>query len=78
MKQYKYHQTQFRYFCLTNALFIDSDKRFKTPDKKGEVDPLVKERFEKVTELEPIILNEGTAKARKFWVFYCAKYQPKK
>jgi hypothetical protein len=61
-----------------DALYIDSDKRFKSPDKKGAIDPLIQERFEQVVELEPIIVNEGTAKARKFWVFYCTKYQSKK
>ena len=62
----------------SNALFLDSDKRFKSLDKMGEIDPLLRERFDNVTELEPIILHEGSPRARKFWVFYCTNYQPKK
>lgn len=62
----------------TDAIFIDSDKRFKNDQKKGEIDPNVKENFSYVVELEPIILNKDSGRARKFWVFYCSNYQPKK
>jgi hypothetical protein len=62
----------------TNALFIDSDKRFKNDLKNGTINADVLENFTSVEELQPIIINKGTAKARKFWVFYCTNYQPKK
>lgn len=59
-----------------NALYIDSDKRFKNSDKLGEILP--KEllyHFETVTELEPIIIKDGDREIRKFWVFYCEDYK---
>ena len=62
----------------TGAFYIDSDKRFKNTNKKGEIYPDLKNYFSSITELEPIIVNEGTNRARKFWVFYCTNYQPKK
>ncbi|WP_339661518.1 glycosyltransferase family 39 protein [uncultured Polaribacter sp.] len=61
-----------------NALFIDSDKRFKDRKLKGEINPLLGKYFEKVTELTPIIIKINGKESRKFWVFYCTKYQHKK
>ena len=61
-----------------NALFIDSDKRFKNNDKKGNQHPLLKKHFERVLELEPIIITINNRKIRKFWVFYCTNYHAKK
>lgn len=61
-----------------NALFIDSDKRFKNDLQNGTINMDVLENFTSVEELQPIIINEGTAKARKFWIFYCTNYQSKK
>jgi len=61
-----------------NALFIDSDKRFKNNDKKGNQHPLLKKNFERVLELEPIIITINNRKVRKFWVFYCINYHAKK
>ncbi|MFY0629305.1 MAG: glycosyltransferase family 39 protein [Flavobacteriaceae bacterium] len=61
-----------------DAIFIDSDKRFKNDKKNGIIDPNLTANFNAIKELDPIIINPGTAKARKFWVFYCTKYQPKK
>jgi len=61
-----------------NALFIDSDKRFKNDAKKGNHHPLLKKYFDKVIELEPIIITINDRKVRKFWVFYCSNYETKK
>ena len=61
-----------------NALFIDSDKRFKNDAKKGNQHPLLKKYFDKVIELEPIIITINYRKVRKFWVFYCSNYETKK
>lgn len=61
-----------------NALFIDSDKRFKNPDKKGEIPEELNGYFESITELEPIIIKVNGEEVRKFWVYYCANYQHKK
>lgn len=61
-----------------NAFFIDSDKRFKNDDKKGNVNPLLLQYFAEVTELKPIIIKRGNIEIRKFWIFYCTNYQYKK
>ena len=61
-----------------NAIFIDSDKRFKNNDKKGEHHPLLNNYFKNITELEPIIIKVNGKASRKFWVFYCSDYQSKK
>ncbi len=61
-----------------NAIFIDSDKRFKNKNKKGDHHPLLKDYFNNVTELEPIIIKINNKESRKFWVFYCTNYQSKK
>lgn len=57
-----------------NAIFIDSDKRFKDPEKKVDVHPELEKYFEKITELEPIIIKKNGKEVRKFWVFYCENY----
>ncbi|CAM1362459.1 ArnT family glycosyltransferase [Tenacibaculum xiamenense] len=57
-----------------NAIFIDSDTRFKNDNKKGEINPLLNNYFSNVTELEPIIIEKNGKKLRKFWVFYCKEY----
>ncbi len=61
-----------------NAIFIDSDKRFKNKDKKGNYHTLLETYFDKVIELEPIIIKINGKETRKFWVFYCTNYQAKK
>ena len=61
-----------------DAIFIDSDKRFKNNKLKGEINPLLFKYFEKVTELKPIIIKINGKESRKFWVFYCTNYQHKK
>lgn len=60
-----------------NALFIDSDKRFIDKKKKEEIHPELKNYFEKVTQIEPIIISINGKEVRKFWVFYCENYQSK-
>jgi len=61
-----------------NALYIDSDKRFKNDNRKEQIDPSIASVFDSVIELPPIILNKNTSRERKFWVFYCSNYQVKK
>jgi hypothetical protein len=60
-----------------NALFIDSDKRFKNTDKKGTYLPLLNNHFDNISELEPIIIKINQKEVRKFWVFYCTNYKAK-
>ncbi len=57
-----------------NGIFIDSDKGFKNHKKKGDFHPELKKYFEKVTEIEPIIILIKGKEVRKFWVFYCENY----
>ncbi|ARV05344.1 hypothetical protein BTO04_00950 [Polaribacter sp. SA4-10] len=61
-----------------NAIFIDSDKRFKDKEKKGELNPELQNYFTQITELKPIIIKINNKEERKFWVFYCTNYQTKK
>ena len=61
-----------------NALFIDSDKRFKDKNKKGEHLNVLDNYFEEVTELKPIIIKVNAKEVRKFWAYYCTNYQYKK
>jgi hypothetical protein len=61
-----------------NALFINSDKRFKNKKKLNEINPLLSTYFKSVTELAPIVTKINGKACRKFWVFYCTDYQPKK
>ncbi len=58
-----------------NALFIDSDKRFNNRDKKGEIPPFLKDYFDEIIELEPIIIKKGNREVRKFWIYYCSNYR---
>lgn len=60
-----------------NALFIDSDKRFKDKNKNGEHPIELDVYFSKITELEPIIIKINGKESRKFWVYSCENYQPK-
>ncbi|TYP97002.1 dolichyl-phosphate-mannose-protein mannosyltransferase [Tenacibaculum adriaticum] len=57
-----------------NAIFIDSDKRFKNHNKKGDILPELKFHFSQITELEPIIVSINDKEVRKFWVYYCKNY----
>ena len=58
-----------------NALYIDSDKRFKDSNKRGEILPKeMKNHFNNIRELDPIIIKKGSREIRKFWVFYCEDY----
>ena len=61
-----------------NAIFIDSDKRFKNNDKKGNHHELLENYFDNIIELKPIIVTINKKEVRKFWVFYCSNYQAKK
>jgi 4-amino-4-deoxy-L-arabinose transferase-like glycosyltransferase len=61
-----------------NAIFIDSDKRFKNDKLKGNQNPILNKYFDKVIELAPIIIKINNKESRKFWVFYCTNYQYKK
>jgi len=61
-----------------NALFIDSDERFKNEFLLEKANPLLSNYFATVTQLAPIIIKINERELRKFWVFFCTDYQPKK
>jgi hypothetical protein len=61
-----------------NAFYIDSDKKNKNKNKLGKLPEKIQPFFKSYEELDPIIINEGSLKERKFWVFYCKNYLPKK
>lgn len=61
-----------------NAIFLDSDTRFKNTNKKNELKhPEMNNYFESITELTPIIIKKNGKEVRKFWVYYCVNYQYK-
>ncbi len=61
-----------------DALFVDSDKHFKNDQKLGYIPGELKNNFNKIKELEPIIIFLNDKPVRKFWIFYCTNYQYKK
>ncbi|MCH2033248.1 MAG: glycosyltransferase family 39 protein [Tenacibaculum sp.] len=74
---YNYLGDDFKTLNGKNAIFVDSDKRFKNDDKRGHIFPLVNPYFERCTELEPIIISKNGRKVRKFWVYFCENYKAK-
>lgn len=76
--QFDYLKDDMEDYRGRNAFYIDSDKRNKNNEKLGKLPVKIKPYFKSYIELNPIIINEGTLKERKFWVFYCKNYQPKK
>lgn len=60
-----------------DAIFIDSDSRFKNYEKK-ELKLELLNYFHKVEQLEPIIIKKGDRDIRKYWVFYCSNYDYQK
>lgn len=59
-----------------NAIFLDSDTRFKNKEKKNAFKhPEIQNYFETITELDPIIISINGKEVRKFWVYYCTNYQ---
>ncbi len=57
-----------------NGLYIDSAPRDFTPGRKGTQRPGLARHFERVEELEPILLMRGGQVQRKFWVYACYSY----
>ncbi|MBE7175308.1 MAG: glycosyltransferase family 39 protein [Mucilaginibacter polytrichastri] len=59
-----------------NAVFVDSDPRFRNMNRRGTYPPELKTFFTSVKELNPIIIRNGNKAVRKFWVYYCTGYRP--
>jgi len=61
-----------------NALFLDSDKRIKNLEKSKKTPAKLNDYFEKVEQLDPIIIKNNRGKAmRKFYVYRCENYLKK-
>jgi len=75
---FDYIEENLRLLKGKNAIFIDSDKRFKNCDKRNKHPLELDNYFLNVTELEPIIIKYRNKNVRKFWVYYCQSYLPKK
>ena len=59
-----------------NALFIDSDRRFKNLDKSLETPDKLQDYFEEINQLDPIIIKNKSGKAlRKYLVYECVNYK---
>jgi hypothetical protein len=76
--QFDYVGTNILFLAGKNALFVDSDPSFKNTKKSGIIPSELKTYFKTIRELAPIIIKNGNRNARKFWVYYCTSYQPKK
>jgi hypothetical protein len=62
----------------SNAIFIDTDKRFKHLEKSNEIPEKLLPYFDQVVELEPILVGKTeTEPLRKFLVYKCYGYKPK-
>jgi len=61
----------------SNAIFIDTDKRFKHLGKSEEIPEKLLPYFDRVVELDPILAGkEGQEPLRKFLVYKCYGYKP--
>ena len=60
----------------SEAIFIDSDKRFKHTDKSNKIPEKLLIYFDKVEELDPILVGKEEGKPlRKFLVYKCYGYK---
>jgi len=75
--QYDYINDDLSKLNGKNALFINSDKRFKTNLKSGEIPIKLKPYFSTITELPPIVIKHNGKIVRKFYVYYAVNYQNK-
>lgn len=60
----------------SEAIFIDTDKRFRSLGRSNEIPEKLLGYFERVEELDPILVGkEGEKPLRKFLVYRCYNYQ---
>jgi hypothetical protein len=60
-----------------NALFLDSDTRFKNNDLSGVIPKKLEPYFSEITELKPILIKHRGKTVRKFYVYWAKNYQNK-
>lgn len=59
-----------------NAIFIDSDRRFKNLDKSTKTPDKLEQYFEEINQLDPIVITNSNGKAlRKYLVYECVNYK---
>ena len=61
-----------------DALFINSIPNFKSDQRENQFPPSLPFYFNDITELDPILIKKDDRTVRKFLVFYCKNYHPKK
>lgn len=60
-----------------NALFLDSKPRFDNEGMENNIPLELKQHFDSVIELKPILIRNNNRKAfRKFLVYECKSYKP--
>ncbi len=60
----------------SDAIFIDTDKRFKHTDKSGKIPEKLLPYFDRIEELDPILVGkQGKEPLRKFLVYKCYGYK---
>lgn len=58
-----------------DAIFIDSDPRFKSLGKDTVKPGLLQPYFNSIVQLKPIIIYKGSRAVRKFYVYFCKGYK---
>lgn len=59
-----------------NAIFIDSDPRFKDIGMEALMPEKLKGYFDAVRQLPPVIIYRNNRPVRKFLVYFCSGYRP--
>lgn len=74
-KQFYLLDPDLSYLEGSDAVFIDSEKNFKQNGKSGKVPEALGSYFERVTELDPILIGKKEGEPlRKFLVYKCEGY----
>lgn len=60
-----------------NAIFINSQKRFKNDAKLGEIPEKLEPYFDSIKELNPILIKNNGKTVRKFLIYYVINYKNK-
>ena len=76
-KQFSLRDPDLSHLEGSDAIFIDTDKRFKHTDRSGTIPEKLLPYFDRVVELDPILVGkEGQEPLRKFLVYKCFGYNP--
>lgn len=72
--EFDYVNADLRKLKGRNAIFIDSEPRFKDENKSGQPNQELNTYFRSVEELPPILIKINGQTVRKFLVYYCSGY----